>query len=113
LLQQLRGYPGNHIRILADAEDDLEEGRIFYEKQGRNVGNYFWDCLLSDIESLAIYAGIHRKEFDFFRMLSKRFPYCIYYSVEGDTATVIAVLPMRRDPFWISTKMGGRRREQN
>ncbi len=30
-----------HIRILSDAEDDLEEGRKFYGKQGKNLGNYF------------------------------------------------------------------------
>ena len=51
------------IQILSDAENDLDEGRKFYDKQGENVGDYFWDSLLSDIESLVIFAGIHRKEF--------------------------------------------------
>jgi hypothetical protein len=43
---------------------------------------------LSDIESLVIFAGIHRKEFGFYRMLSKRFPYAIYYDVNDDVASV-------------------------
>ncbi|NOT10265.1 MAG: type II toxin-antitoxin system RelE/ParE family toxin [Methylococcaceae bacterium] len=98
----------NHIQILSDAENDLYEGQAFYDNQGVNVGNYFWDSLLSDIESLVIFAGIHRKEFGFYRMLSKRFPYAIYYDVNGDVASVVAVLPIRRDPVWIKTKMGGR-----
>jgi plasmid stabilization system protein ParE len=97
-----------HIQILSDAENDLYEGQAFYDNQGENVGNYFWDSLLSDIESLVIFAGIHRKEFGFYRMLSKRFPYAIYYDVNGDVASVVAVLPIRRDPVWIKTKMGGR-----
>jgi hypothetical protein len=42
-----------HIKILSDAENDLYEGQAFYDNQGENVGNYFWDSLLSDIESLA------------------------------------------------------------
>ncbi len=95
------------IQILSDAENDLDEGREFYDKQGENIGDYFWDSLLSDIDSLVIFAGIHRQEFGFYRMLSKRFPYAIYYEVNGDVASVIAVLPMRRDPVWIKDKMGG------
>ncbi len=59
-----------YVKILSEAEDDLEEGREFYENQGENLGNYFWDSLLSDIESLGIYAGIHNKEYGFYRMFS-------------------------------------------
>ena len=93
------------IQILSDAENDLYEGREFYDKQDENVGDYFWDSLLSDIESLVIFAGVHRKKFGFYRMLSKRFPYAIYYDVIGDVASVVAVLPMRRSPVWIKAKM--------
>ncbi len=82
-----------HIQILSDAENDLEEGRTFYDKQCENVGNYFWHSLLSDIESLIIFGGIHVKKFGFYRMLSKRFPYAIYYDVNGNTVSVVAILP--------------------
>jgi len=63
------------IQMLSDAEKDLDEGREFYDQQGENVGNYFWDSLLSDIESLVFFAGIHRKLFGYHRMFSKQFPY--------------------------------------
>lgn len=96
------------IQILSDAEIDLEYGRKFYESQEHGVGEYFWDCLLSDIESLIIYGGIHSKECGYYRMLSKRFPYSIYYDVIDEVAYVIAVLPMRRDPNWIQETMGER-----
>ena len=49
------------IQILISAVKDLEEGRIFYEKQGAGVGDYFFDTLFSDIDSLALFGGIHRK----------------------------------------------------
>lgn len=98
-----------HIQILVDAENDLEEGRSFYDKQGEHVGDYFWDSLLSDIESLIIFGGIHVKKFGYYRMLAKRFPYAIYYDVNGERVSVVAILPMRRDPVWITKKMGGRR----
>ncbi|MFI3135961.1 MAG: type II toxin-antitoxin system RelE/ParE family toxin [Methylococcaceae bacterium] len=98
-----------YIQILVDAENDLDEGRAFYDKQGENIGDYFWDSLLSDIESLVIFGGIHSKKLGFYRMLSKRFPYAIYYDINDDTVSVVAILPMRRNPVWITKKMGGRR----
>ena len=52
-----------HIQILSEAEADLKDGRLFYETQEQGVGEYFWDSLLSDIESLIIYAGVHSKEY--------------------------------------------------
>lgn len=95
------------IRILAEAETDLEEGRKFYDDQGDKIGRYFWDSVLADIESLVIHAGVHRKEFGFYRMLAKRFPYAIYYDVSGDTVSIVAVLPVRRDPLWAKAKLTG------
>lgn len=94
-----------NIQILSDAEKDLEAGRAFYETQGYEIGIYFWDSLLSDIESLVIYAGVHCKEHGFYRMLSKRFPYAIYYEIKGEVVYVVAVLPICRSPSWIKGKM--------
>ena len=47
------------VFILDEAVIDLEDGKFFYDKKESNVGEYFWDSLLADIESLVIYAGIH------------------------------------------------------
>ena len=54
-----------NLRILASAFHDLADGRDFYERQGVGLGEYFLDSLFSDIDSLALYAGIHRKIFEF------------------------------------------------
>jgi len=94
-----------HIQILSEAETDLEDGRLFYESQAQGIGKYFWSSLLSDIESLIIYAGSHSKMYGYYRMSSKRFPYSIYYDLNGNTASVIAVLPERRNPYWIRGKL--------
>ncbi len=94
-----------HIQVLLEAEADLEDGRLFYESQEQGIGEYFWDSLLSDIESLIIYAGVHSKVYGYYRMSSKRFPYSIYYDLNGKTANVIAVLPERRNPNWIRNKL--------
>ena len=49
---------------------------------------FFLDALFSDIDSLELYAGIHIKVFDFHRLLTKRFPYAVYYQVDGETCIV-------------------------
>jgi len=40
------------LRLLPEAERDLEIGADFYESQRPGLGTYFNDCLTSDIESL-------------------------------------------------------------
>lgn len=88
-------------KILASASQDLIDGYWFYEKQAKGLGSYFLDSLFSDIDSLAVYAGIHPKHFGkYHRLLSKRFPFAIYYRIENDTALVYAVLDCRRSPAW-------------
>ena len=87
------------IRLLSSALDDLSEGRLFYEKQGEELGEYFFDSLFSDIDSLTLYGGIHPKFFGYHRMLSKKFPYAIYYKLEEKSVVVVwRVLDLRRDP---------------
>ena len=86
------------IRILKSAKQDLLEGYLFYERQGEGLGEYFINTLFSDIESLRLYAGVHQIIFGFHRLLSKRFPYAIYYKIEGEEVIVYAVLDCRRDP---------------
>jgi plasmid stabilization system protein ParE len=95
------------ICILDLAEDDLLAGFHFYERQSQGVGWYFLDCLSSDIGSLQLYAGIHRKHLGYFRMLSHRFPYAIYYRVAGDEVQVWRILDCRRDPRWIRKQISG------
>ncbi len=93
------------VVITEDAAQDLTAGKHFYETRESGLGEYFVECILSDLTSLVIYAGIHLSHHGFFRMLSKRFPFAIYYEVEGDAAVVYAILDMRRNPLWIRRKL--------
>ncbi len=86
------------IRILTSAIDDLYAGRVFYEKQGEGLGEYFFDTLFSDIDSLSLYAGIHPIRFGHYRLLSKRFPYAVYYLLEDGVVIIRRVLDLRQNP---------------
>jgi len=89
------------VKILPAAQQDLLDGFHFYEQQAEGIGDYFLDALFSDIDSLMLYAGVHAIHFDnYHRMLSRRFPFAVYYRLEQDTAIVYAVLDCRRDPAW-------------
>ncbi len=95
------------IRILGSAIGDLRRGKSFYDMQELGVGDYFQDCLFSEIDSLVLYGGMHRKVFSHHRMLSKRFPYAVYYRMDGsDTVVVHRVLDCRRNPVWIRDELG-------
>lgn len=87
-----------NIVILPSARRDLADGRDFYERQGEGLGDYFQETLLSDIDSLRLYAGIHLKVLGRYRLLSKRFPYAVYYDLEEQTIRIWAVLDCRQDP---------------
>ena len=90
------------IRILEQAYQDLIDGYCFYEKQEDGLGTYFLDSLFADIDSLRIYAGIHSVHFDkYYRLLSRRFPFAVYYCIEDNTVLVYAVLDCRKNPAWI------------
>ena len=86
------------VKILPTALEDLDRGRRFYARQRRSLGDYFLDALFSDIDSLELYTGIHMKVFDFHRLLAKRFPYAVYYQVDGETCIVFRVLDCRQEP---------------
>ncbi len=87
------------IILLSSAFQDLLAGRLFYEKMEEGLGEYFFDALFSDIDSLALFGGIHQIVYGYHRMLSKRFPFAIYYKV-GNSETVIVwrVLDLRQHP---------------
>jgi len=93
------------IRLLSLALDDLEAGRRFYERQQAGLGDYFLDSLFSDIDSLLLYAGIHQKVFGYHRTLSRRFPFAIYYRVDGEDIQVWRVLDCRQNPASIRERL--------
>ena len=93
------------IKISESAYRDLDDAFVFYEAQEEGLGSYFQDSLFSDVDSLKLYAGIHSKHLKKYRLLSKRFPYAIYYIIKNGTIIVSAVLDCRRNPTWIKNKL--------
>ncbi len=81
------------IYIRPDAEQDLEDAAGWYEKQLVGLGNEFLNEILITLERVAelpsLYPTIHRNTH---RALTRRFPFGIYYRVEGERVVVVAVM---------------------
>ena len=61
-----------NVEILNLAELDILDGFHFYESQEAGLGEYFLENIYSDIDSLALFAGIHLKPHkNLHRLLSK------------------------------------------
>jgi len=93
------------IHISESAFQDLANGYDFYDAQEKGLGAYFQESLFSDIDSLKIYAGVHQKYFGKYRMLSRRFPFAIYYTIDDEMIIVSAILDCRRNPLWPMNKL--------
>ncbi len=86
------------LRILSAASRDLLRRNRFYERRAEGLGDYYLDSLFSDIDSLIVYAGIHRKVRGYFYVLATRFPYAVYYRIEAEEIRIYRVLDCRQDP---------------
>jgi plasmid stabilization system protein ParE len=93
------------VFLSKDAVSDIESARDFYDLTSEKAGDYFVASILSDLESLNFYAGIHPVFFGFYRMLSRRFPFAIYYEINEDTVRVTGIFDMRSKPEGIIEKL--------
>jgi plasmid stabilization system protein ParE len=93
------------IRILPEAERDLDLGAEFYDSQSPGAGSYFIRGLLDDIEGLLKHGGVHAKHRGFHRAMSHRFPFAIFYDLNGDVIDIYAVLDCRQDPAAIESRL--------
>lgn len=90
------------VGISDEALEDLSDRQRFYERQELGLGEYFSSHLKADIEGLKVTGGIHRKAYrNLHRLLSKTFPWAVFYIHSETRVTVVAVIDCRRDPKWI------------
>ena len=99
------------VKISEYAKADLNSTYEFYEKQAVNLGKYFFDNIISEIEMLTFYGCLHQKFYGYHRMVSKKFPYAIYYNCNKEKKEIIAVaiLDLRQNPTKINLYLKDRK----
>ena len=80
-------------------ELDIEAAFEWYEREDAGLGFQFLDEVRAAyVRVLDHPVGYQDLRSGIRRALTRRFPYCIYFSVEADTIVVLAVLHSARDP---------------
>ena len=77
----------------------------FMSGKAAALGWYFLESINSDIESRRLYADTHRRVLGYHRMLSKRFPFAIYYDLHKGEIRIWRVLDCRRNPRWLKLQL--------
>lgn len=87
-----------NVEVLDEARRDIADGVAFYDRQSDRAGDYFFERIFDDIDSLVETAGIHEMCFGYHRKIVSRHPFLIYYRMVPTGAEVVAVLDGRSRP---------------
>lgn len=93
------------LRVLSLAEDDIWNAYRFYERQSPGLGDRFLHEVFQSVDGLLKTHGIHRRVHDFHRLLTRRFPFSIYYQVVGGEIQVWRIFDCRRDSDWVTREL--------
>ncbi|MQA99725.1 MAG: type II toxin-antitoxin system RelE/ParE family toxin [Actinobacteria bacterium] len=87
------------VRITPEAEADIQEAYVWYQQARRGLGSQFLDVVQGTLSQVAghpqafavVHGGIRRA-------LLLRFPYGIFYVLDGEDVAVLGCFHARRDP---------------
>jgi len=82
------------------AKTDLSLAFEWYEEQRIGLGLEFLDCVESSIKNVLQTPDLYAKQYaDFRRVLTSRFPFSIFYTIEKNNVIIIhAIFDNRQDP---------------
>jgi len=87
------------VTIRSRARDDIRAARDWYEEKSPGLGSRFGSEIDAVMFSIGDQPLIHAKIYhDIRRAMTRRFPYAVYFIVEGDRLAVLRVLHQARDP---------------
>ena len=89
-----------------EAEAELTEAWDWYEARREGLGEEFVTCVEAAIARAARNPDVNpRVHGEVHRALVRRFPYGVFYVVEGQALLVLAVAHVRRQPaYWLARK---------
>ena len=80
-------------------EVDVEAAFDWYEGEEPGLGFEFLEELRAAYHRILDHPfGYQDLRFGIRRVLTRRFPYAVYFSVEGETIVIVAVVSSARDP---------------
>jgi plasmid stabilization system protein ParE len=93
------------LRVLPDAETELQSAAIWYEENRRGLGIKFvavldraFQSILENPEACPVW----RPDRPYRTRLLKRFPYVVFFSVDAAAVEIVAVAHAKRRPgYWL------------
>ena len=91
------------VTIRPRAEADLQEAKRHYEERRTGLGEELIVIVRQAVRYLELYPERRLIYYrDFRRFLLRRFPYKIFYRIEGDRVIVFRILHVKQDhPRWL------------
>jgi toxin ParE1/3/4 len=87
------------LRLRPDLLQDLHDAAGWYESASLGLGDEFRRAFFAELDLIAALPLSHRLIYrDFRRTLLPRFPYLIYFKVEGETVIIFLLIHSSRDP---------------
>jgi toxin ParE1/3/4 len=97
------------LRFLPQVEMDVQNGRTWYEERSAGLGaeflRVFYACSTELTRDPQVYPEVHR---DFRRRLLRRFPYAIYFRIQGEYVVVFGLFHCARDPRRLRRELSDR-----
>jgi len=90
------------IVVHESADDELTAAAVFYELRETDLGTEFLEELSQGFQRIRENPRFYGIHFDEYRSyLMDRFPYSVFYRIDGQQILVFAVAHMRRRPgYW-------------
>ena len=87
------------IRFVDEVKKDVLSAYFWYEEQSNGLGGVFLSDIYSKLNLQRFSPYMYQEIFlDVRRVLSKRFPYAIYYRIQEDFIVIYGVFHTRKDP---------------
>ena len=87
------------LKFLPLAEEELSQTALWYEEQRKGLGSRFMTAVEAVIESVKrtpmLFTTVHK---NIRRARIKRFPYGVFFEIDGNQVIVSAIYHARRDP---------------
>ena len=97
------------IRFLPEVEEDVMSAYSWYEEKVRGLGEEFLRAFYASSSLLSRNPLLYKKVYsDFRRILLRRFPYSVYFIIEGNKIIVFALFHCARDPQTIKRTLSNR-----
>lgn len=94
------------IAFRPEARAELIDAWIWHEEQRPGLGDELEACVEAAVGAAARSPFGHQRVYaEVRRVLVKRFPYGVYYLVEGEVLLVLAVAHSRRKPHYWADRM--------